>query len=403
MSKKFIFIALLGLAVGCNRNEDAHHFDNVVYFSGDGHVAEVRVGEDDAAIERSVSVRMALPEDGDVTVSIRADESLLQTYRQNYSDPSASLLPAASYKLSAQSLNITAGTVTSLPVSLSFTGVNALPDLGTHYVLPLVIESAQVKPLESGSVLYYVFSKASLVNMVADINENRAWPSWKDPAPFKDLAQFTLEALVYGVSFKKSGITSPLSTVMGIEDRFLIRVGDTSIPDNQLQIAYATHDADGGVHRNHVSNAQMKLQSGRWYHIAVTFQSGKVLCYLDGKLVGTGDPGEGLGVSAVDFSTEHSEEDNGKPRCFWVGYSYDKARYWNGRIAEARIWNKALTEADINVPNHFYKVDPSSAGLIAYWKFDDGEGSVIKDYSPLGNDLTCQQAPGWYPVSLPEE
>ena len=76
-------------------------------------------------------------------------------------------------------------------------------------------------------------------------------------------------------------------------------------------------------------------------------------------------------------------------------------RYLDGKIAEVRIWNKTLSADEINAPTHFYTVDPASDGLVAYWKFDEGAGNKIKDYSVNGNDLTVDSVPGWTKVSLP--
>ncbi|MDE7127008.1 MAG: LamG domain-containing protein, partial [Bacteroidales bacterium] len=106
---------------------------------------------------------------------------------------------------------------------------------------------------------------------------------------------------------------------------------------------------------------------------------------------------------------EHSEEDNNKPRCFWIGYSYNNDRSFNGFISEVRMWKKVLTEEEINAPAHFYKLYPDEETgnfpeeLVAYWKFDDKKGKIVKDYSIYGNDLTGNQNFIWYPVNLPIE
>ncbi|MBP5373326.1 MAG: DUF1735 and LamG domain-containing protein [Bacteroidales bacterium] len=408
MKKIFAISLFVALFASCTVHDDAQRFDNKVFFTGDVRLSDVRVGEEDASLSRSFAVSMASPMDVPVTVNLRVDGSLVSRYADTYGDKGAKLLPSANYSLESTTLTIPAGGVQSSAAKISFTGANALPDLKTHYVLPLVLDCDTPGALESGRTIYYVLSKASLVNVVADMYDNRAWPSWKDPAPFKDMATFTLEALVNATTFKREDdkgnkIASPLATIMGIEDRFLIRVGDTLIPDNQIQIAFAEKDGEGSTKRGHISNAAMQLKPGVWYHIAVTFDHGAIKCYVNGRMLGEGNTLDNTNVTTVDFSTEHSEEDDGKPRCFWVGYSYDKWRYWNGRICECRIWNRALSEAEINADKHFYQVDPSSAGLIAYWKFDEGSGTVIKDHSPLGNDLEVQKPITWYPVSLPEE
>jgi hypothetical protein len=59
-------------------------------------------------------------------------------------------------------------------------------------------------------------------------------------------------------------------------------------------------------------------------------------------------------------------------------------------MTELRIWDRALTAEEIQAENHFYTVDPSSEGLVAYWKCNEGEGTTVKDYSSSGNNLTGQ-------------
>ena len=59
-------------------------------------------------------------------------------------------------------------------------------------------------------------------------------------------------------------------------------------------------------------------------------------------------------------------------------------------MSEVRIWNKALTSSEINAENHFYQVDPASAGLVAYWKFNEGQGHVVKDHT--SNAMTCMES-----------
>ena len=66
-----------------------------------------------------------------------------------------------------------------------------------------------------------------------------------------------------------------------------------------------------------------------------------------------------VNLSSVSLGAAHSDESNGKPRCFWIGYSYNKDRFFDGVISEVRIWNRALTAEEIQATNHFYTVDPA--------------------------------------------
>ena len=197
---------------------------------------------------------------------------------------------------------------------------------------------------------------------------------------------------------------------MGIEDVFMLRFGDDGRPTNQLQVAFAkkvseeaTAPARGKIPAD--ADNRFNLTPFAWHHIAVSFDKGTVSVYIDGKLKETakaavsGPDGAPVTIENVNFAIPHSDETEGKPRCFWIGLLVSSG---NGRRAllrasfrrhdeRVRIWNKALTAEEIGSENHFYKIDPASEGLVAYWKFDDRvPGKNIRDYGPYGFDLKTE-------------
>ncbi len=227
---------------------------------------------------------------------------------------------------------------------------------------------------------------SSLISWAADMTGNRLFPKWDGTAEKLGYASaVTLEAMINIDEFNKDGI----STVMGIEGDFLLRFGD-SAPDNVLQVATMNGNYD----------VKFEFETNRWYHLAVTFTQdanyhANVAVYIDGQKKGEklnwqmkgggswwGDPVR----QGINFSKDWSYEPDGK-RCFWMGYSYDANRDLKGKMTEIRIWNKVLTEEEINAPNHFYTVDPKSEGLYSYWKFTEGQGSTIEDATGNGNKL----------------
>ena len=143
----------------------------------------------------------------------------------------------------------------------------------------------------------------------------------------------------------------------------------------------------------------MTFTLGKWTHVACVFDNGYTTVYFDGKKVLNG---ESAGRSSVTWGAYGSDMGETSGRYFWISYSYAADRYLDGEMSEVRIWNRCLSEDEINADTHFYTVDPNSEGLAAYWKMDDGAGTIIKDYSPNGNDLTLEKATTWPKVSLPE-
>lgn len=376
-------LALLAFA-GC-KHEDLgkQHYDNKLFISASKFTDEVLIKGALSEASRQISIGVAKPTVNDITAQVEVAPELLETYRMAYYDPQALLLDQACYSFNSVELTISAGSVVSAPVGFEFRNLDKL-DKEQRYVLPVAIRSVAGidEVLGSARNLYFIFRGAALINVVANLNENHAWPDWKNATPVTDMTTFTLETLVCGNAFDRH-----ISTIMGIEDKFLIRIGDSE-PKNQIQIATSN---------GNLSNAKLKLDVGRWYHVAVTFDRGSIVAYLDGVEVLTGS----IPTTMVNFGVEHSDEQGGKDRCFWIGYSYGDGRHLDGMFSEARIWDRALTAEQINAPDHFYTVEPDAAGLVAYWKFDDASGTSVKDYTQFGNDLTLKKIPKWVPITLP--
>lgn len=383
-----LIIALLSAAaavVGCGKLEYSYPGnDNKLFILSDNMVEQHLVRLSDSTVSATLSLGIAQPQDEDIRVKMAVAPELFEKYTDVYHDEDILLMPSENCKVVTGELVIPAGNVKSIPVQLAFSGLDTL-DMDLRYVVPVTVSSAEgIDILESARTKYFVFKGASLINVVADLNENRAWPEWKNPEPFKSMYGFTLEALVYPNELSKQ-----ISTIMGIENVFLVRVGDSGIASNQLQVATSA---------GNVTSTSLQLQTGKWTHIAVVYDYGDVKVYIDGER----KISKSIYLrNGINFGVEHSDESDGKPRCFWIGYSYDDNRCFNGRFSEVRIWNRALSENDINAENHFYTVNPSASGLQAYWKFDEGAGNRIKDWTANGNDLTAESAPDWISVSLP--
>lgn len=406
----FIFAATLAL-VGCSKQDGS--FENKMFIKADSYRSEVRVATDEGVktLKRNLSVAIAQPLENDIDVKVVKSPELLETYRKAWYEPTAELLPDENCNLEGLSTVLRGGDVASKDIELTFTGLDKL-DYSKVYVLPVTIVSDGVAVLERAKTMYYVVKEASLVNYVADLKSNRSWPVWDNWDKVKNLEAFTMEALINCHAFNNE---SKILTVMGVEDHFLVRIGDVTIPANQIQIACAYKDVEGGsTLRADLTDPSLQLKVDRWYHLAVTFNKGYIQVYLDGRLRAKKDltnigtvVRDGVQIpiefKAVDFSAPHSDESDGKPRCFWIGYSYDSKRCLDGMIAEARLWNKVLSAEEINAPNHFYKLYPSdiNASLLAYWKFDDAAGKAVKDYSIYGNNLSSDHDILWRPVSLP--
>ena len=384
MKLNILLLGVLCLAfslVGCTENDE--NFDNKLFIFTSVFTEDVLFKAGMPNQVSDISVAIAKPEDHEIKVTIAPDPALLETYKLTYYEEDVELLPEEFYSMEETTTVINAGAIASTSLPVTFVNIGNL-DINKVYVLPVTIRSVEgVDVLQSAKTYYYVFRAASLVNVVATMTRNRAYPDFNNDPKFNNLSQNTMEIL-----FKANSFSNGISTLMGIEQYYLLRLGDSE-PSNQLQIASKTIN---------VSNSELQFESGVWYHLAVVFDGGYVTVYVNGvEKLSRGR----VDISSVNLGAKHHNEEDGR-RVFWIGYSYDAQRYFDGVVAEARIWNRALTAEEIKAPNHFYFVDPASDGLIAYWKFDEGAGTKVIDYAS-GYDLTFDNEPVWVPVSLPEK
>ncbi len=409
--RKYFILAAVGMIVFPACDNNGPEVENKVFISADSYAPEMKIQTDEhiGTMAYDLTLGMVSPLERDVRIVIDKAPELLDTYRNAYYDATARLLPETSCNFGRLEASITSSSVSSEVLTIEFTGLDKL-DYATNYVMPLtIVESDGVEVMESAKTIYMVISEASLINTVADINDNLAWVDWKDKSRLKDMSVFTLEALIYANTYANEEI----STIMGIEDNFLIRAGDRNCSKNMLNVAYGKKiDGQDLNSRGSVKVEKPLLETGRWQHIAVVFDNGKIDVYIDGKRAGGCEEAKvenGETLTRVDFTTGQSvdgtsrpNEDEGRPRAFWFGYSYDNKRDFDGMIAEARIWEKALTAEEINAENHFWKVRPDSEGLVAYWKFNDNTGNVIKDHTEYGNNLIGDHTFLWVNVQLPQ-
>lgn len=110
------------------------------------------------------------------------------------------------------------------------------------------------------------------------------------------------------------------------------------------------------------------LPTGRWVHVAFTFDGAIYSLYFDGILQGTYSHPTSVPVK------------NSHPFTIGAWSASTSENYFKGRISEVRLWNYARTSSEINscMNKHLTGAEP---GLVGYWKLNEGTGSIVLDYS----------------------
>ncbi|MBK9256202.1 MAG: T9SS type A sorting domain-containing protein [Saprospiraceae bacterium] len=119
-----------------------------------------------------------------------------------------------------------------------------------------------------------------------------------------------------------------------------------------------------------------------WHQVSMVYNGSSLLLYVDGKFVNSAQ----AIISNVNTR-------------FTIGSTIDGAGYFNGNIDDIRIYNKPLTATEIFQTKEL-SPSRSTDGLVAYFKFDEGQGKKVFDISSsklqgflLGPTFSTDKAP----------
>lgn len=348
--------------------------------------------------KKTFSAVLAYPSQEDVAVNFKVDLGLVAAYNAK-NETDYEMLDAEHYRLHASSAIIPAGKTTSPADTIHFTGLDELK-IDVTYLCPLTISTASgVGLLEGSKTIYYLVRRSSAITVAANLKDNYLEvPAFLDESKngiLKNLTACTMEALVYVDDFVYSGPnntpgTSIISTIMGVEDYFLLRLGDADFPRAQLQLSGL-----GGKFPEQDKGKQLTTKT--WYHVAVTYDipSHAMTIYVNGQPQSRTITYGGSSITSMNICGTKDVE-------FQIGRSYEnEVRQLNGNIAEMRVWGVARSQEEIW--KGMYEVDPASPGLLAYWKFNEGEGNVVADQTGHGFDAIAN-APLLWPggIEIPQ-
>ncbi len=117
-----------------------------------------------------------------------------------------------------------------------------------------------------------------------------------------------------------------------------------------------------------------------WTHVAITLNAGTLTFYINGVASGT---------AAVTFSQDNQPMNIGRQQP-----TFCVCNHFNGSMDELRLWNIVRTPAQM-LTNMNNTIPTNSAGLAAYYKFDEGTGTTTADATGNGNNGTLINSPTW--------
>lgn len=138
-------------------------------------------------------------------------------------------------------------------------------------------------------------------------------------------------------------------------------IGSTPLPfDAGLNANGTVSFAVGnGVSTSTISTTTT-LTAKSWHHVAFVYNNKTISIYIDGV-------SSASGVAIVPVA--------GKLNNFMIGNNQSLSKPMVGAVDEIRVWNVALSQVGLS-GNMNLSVKPGSNGLVAYYKFDEGDSEL---------------------------
>lgn len=367
--KKSIFAVLFASALtftACNNDDNV---DDALFVTGtliNNSMKFVVDGESSLGITVSSTAKA----EGDITVTVKAAPELLEQY--NLDNGRAYVAPPAdAYSIENETVVIKNGTSQSTQAKLNADG-DKLAE-GINYCLPITITESDngMGVITQARTAYIMFTKVIRIKAanLASRGGFDVMGFMGEDSPVKALGQMTLEMKVFPVSFGHrlpANNGGSISSLVGCEENFLFRFGDgAGQPYNKLQLSVCKIGSS-----TYDSWVDTPFETGHWIHFAAVYDGSTLRIYVDGELMHSVNTKGGN----IDLSESYPNT------CFAIGRSAGYARYFDGYVSECRVWNVARSLDELNAGICY--VDPTSEGLIAYWRFNGEEqpdGSVLDE------------------------
>lgn len=352
--------------------------DPVILVTGTEVTPIVKFAVENTPDEYSVTATSTYRASEDIQVNFEFDSTAVATYNKEH-NTTYYVVPAAAVAISNLETVIKAGSSSSTPVSVKVISTSPLLD-GRSYLIPLTIRTVNGggSVLESGRTIFLRIARIidfAAVSMNNAQGATTGTPGTRGrfngaflftPNTPAMLPNFTLEIknLVYAYR-DGDGNTNPqpIQTLISWTDQWEatsvgLRYAELGNPNNSLQLIGSFGSAFA-----------YNFNSNQWYMISLAYDGAKLTMYVDGTKAA-----EVTGTGVLQFSRMQFGQ-------VWGGY--DTKQYFNGRIAECRVWSRALSASEIKL--NLCGADPNADGLLAYWKLNEGAGHIFHNSSKEGS------------------
>ncbi len=369
--KKTIFNLILLLAAGwllsaCDSEGDKFDYDKVgLLISGTEQVPVQRFTVDELPAAYAVTVKATRRCKQAVTMRLAIDTALVRAYNARYGT-SYYAVPPGDVSLENSEVTIQQGEALSTAAQVRVVSTDDFIE-GATYVIPVTIQQISgdgCELIESSRTIFLQISR--IISFYSLENNQNASSNYIFPDDkMVNLTNYTIEFKVFSYRFGNVGNIKRVLAIEGKneEEANMFRFGENgSAGGDILQWVLPGGRCFSSTH----------FKTNQWYLVSCTYDGSTFKMYVDG---------------VEDAQTSGSGKSTPFQR-FELGMSwgnYRNSQFFQGRLCEVRLWNRALTASEIAMG--FAGVNAHSEGLVAYWKMNEGEGHIFHDATGHGYDM----------------
>ena len=368
MSAALLLMAGGTVLTGCNAEGDDYDYcKNGLLVVGTEVTPVQKFVVEDTPSSYPISIQATSKVESDVKVSLAIDTALVSQY--NLKNGSSYYgIPLDCVELENSEVTIKAGSAVSTATAVKVVSTESFVE-GRSYMIPVTIKAVSGGNLDVVEASRTLFIRISRVlnfhhmSYTSTASSNFIF----DESKKVDLGNYTIQFKFYANGFGYAGNIQRVLAIEGANEEManMFRFGESgSAGGDILQWIYP----GGGMF------STTHFAARRWYLVTCTYNGSDFNMYVDD------NPSPDANASVSGKSTPFQRFELGMS---WGNYY--ASQYFSGRLAEIRLWNKALSPSTIATT--LCGVDPNSDGLVAYWKMNQTEGYVIKDVSNHGYDM----------------
>lgn len=354
------------LPAACDSQGDKFDYDKVgLLITGTEQTPVQRFTVDELPAAYAVTVKATRRCAKAVTAHLAIDTALVSDYNARHGTAFLPM-PLSCVSLDNNGVTISQGEALSTAAQVRVLNTDELIE-GATYVIPVTISNVEGdagEVIESSRTIFLQISRIlSFYSLDNNLNasSNYIFPDDK----MVNLTNYTIEFKVYSYRFGNVGNIKRVLAIEGKDEQEanMFRFGENgSAGGDILQWVLPSGRCFSSTH----------FKTNQWYLVSCTYDGATFKMYVDGV--------EDASVSATGKATPFQRFELGMS---WGNYR--SSQFFSGRLCEVRLWNRALTAAEIGMG--LASVNAHSDGLVAYWKMNEGEGHIFHDATGHGYDM----------------